>query len=161
AGHRLVEPHGCFSRILGGIAPADLAGRVCGGDVRSEFSLHHGAAHAALQAASPDRWIIEGAALIVSLEPDRGFAEAIEVGTTADIPTKVCEVKTVGLLFFGDCVVLVPQLENAVIENAPVRSSVGRGELAANGAMAVGQITDGRPSVGVEAIHVVERIDFV
>src|SRR5580704_6690743 len=156
AGQRFVQPHSCFSGVFGSIAPADCAGRVSGGDVGGEFSFHHGAAHAALQAASPDGWIVRGAALIVGLEPDCGFAEAIEVGAAADVATKVCEVKAVGLLFFGDGVVLAPQLENAIIESAPVGGGVGRRKLATDCAMAVRQTADGRPSVGVEAIDVVE-----
>src|SRR5215467_7598660 len=100
------------------------------------MSVHHGAAHTALQAASPDRGIIRGAALIVGLEPDCGFSEAIEVGAAANIATKICEVEAVGFLFFGDGVVFVPQLENTIVESAPIGGSIGRGKLATNGAMA-------------------------
>jgi hypothetical protein len=91
AGQRFVQPHFCFSGIFGGIAPVDRAGRVSGGHVGGEFSVHHRAAYAALQAASPDRGILRGAALIVGLEPDCRFAEAIQVGATADIATKVAK----------------------------------------------------------------------
>src|SRR5262249_39731860 len=145
-----------FRGIFGGIAPADCAGRVSGGDISGEFSAHDGAAHAALQSTSPDRGIIGGAALIVGLEPDCSFPEPVEVGSAADIATKVCEEKTVWLLLFGDGVVLVPQIENAIIENAPVGDRVGRRQFAADRAMAVRQTADRRPSVGVEAIHLVE-----
>src|SRR6185369_16217509 len=146
---RFVQPHSCLSRILGRIAPADRARRVSGGDVGSEFSVHQGAAHAALQTASPDRGILRGAALVVGLEPNCGFAEAIEIGPAADIATQVCEVKAAGRLFLGDGVVLIPQLENAIIESAPVGASVGRGKPSTDGAMAVRQTADGGPSVGV------------
>ena len=87
------------------------AGRVSGSDVRREFSVQHGIADAALQAASPDRRIIIGAALIVGLEPGSDFAEAIEIGAAADIATKVGEEKAVRLFLFGDGVVLLPELE--------------------------------------------------
>ena len=142
AGERFVQPHFRFGGIFRGIAPADRAGGVGGGDIGGEFSVHHGVADAALQAASPDRRIIVGAALIVGLEPDCGFAEAIEVGAAADIAAEVCEEEAVGLLLFGDGVVLVPQLENAIIEGAPVGRSVGGGKLAADGAVALGQTAD-------------------
>ncbi len=137
AGYGFVQPHGCFGGILRRISPTDRPGRVSGGNVGGKFSVHHRAAHAALQAASPDGGILRDAALIVGLEPHRGFAEAIEVGAAADISAKVCEVEAVGLLFFGDRVVLLPQLKHAIIEGAPVGGRVRRRKLAADGAMAI------------------------
>ena len=113
-----------------------------------------------MQTASPDRGVVGGAALIVGLEPDRGFAEPIEIGTAADVATQVGEEKTVGLLFFGDGVVPMPELEHAIIEDSPVGGAIGRWKLTADGTMAIGKAADGWPSVGVEAVHVVERIDF-
>src|ERR1041385_3530035 len=127
AGQGFVEPHSCFGRIFAGIGPADCAGRVSGGGVGGEFSIHHGAAHPALQAATPDRGIIEGAALIIGLKPDSNLAEAIEVRSAADIAAKIGKVKGIGVLFFGDSVVLVPQLEYTIIKTPPVGGSVRRG----------------------------------
>ena len=146
--------------ILRGVAPGHRAGRVCGCDVGGEFSVQHGIADAALQAASPDRRVVIGAPLIVGLEPGSDLAEAVEIGAAADVAAEVGEEEAVRLFLFGDGVVLLPELEDAVVEDAPVCRSVGRRQLAADRAVALRQAADRRPSIGVEAVHVVERVDL-
>src|ERR1700751_960141 len=106
----------------------------------------------ALQGSSPDSGIVIRAALVVSLKPDRRFAEAVEVGARMDIAAEVGAVEAVGPLLFFDGIVLVPELEEAVVESVPVGRCAGRRELAANRAVTLRQHADGRPSVGVEAI---------
>ena len=70
------------------------------------------------------------------------LAEPVEIGAAADVAAEVGEEKAVGLFFFGDGVVLLPELEEAIIEDAPIGGSAGGRQLAADGAVALGQAAD-------------------
>ena len=112
------------------------------------------------RAASPDGRVVVGAPLVVGLEPGGDLAEAVEIRAAADVAAEVGEEEAVRLFLFGDGVVLLPQLEDAVVEDAPVCRSAGGRQLAADRAVALRQAADRRPTVGVEAVHVVKRVDL-
>src|SRR5215472_922903 len=157
-GEGFVEPHVRFSGILRAIPPAHDASCVSSGNVGCKLALHHGIAHAALQTTSPDGWVIIRTALIVGLEPHRSLAETIQIGSAAYVAAKVCEVKAVLLFLLSNGVVLMPQLQNTVIEHIPVRRRAGGRQFGANSTMTIWQAANRRPSIGVEAIYIVECI---
>jgi len=121
AGEGFVHPQFCFRRILGGVAPADETCGVSGGDVGDrERAVLDGIGDSALEGASPNCGIVVGAALIVTLKPGGDFCEPVEVGAGVDVAAEIGEEKTVGLFFFGDGVVLVPEFEKTIVEGAPI-----------------------------------------
>ena len=86
----------------------------------------HGVAYAALQRASPNRWIFIRAALVVGLKPCGDLAQAVEIRACVNIAAKVRKEETVRLFLFGDSVVLVPKLKESIVEDAPIgRRSAG------------------------------------
>src|SRR5215467_1887007 len=157
-GEGFVEPHVRLGGILSAIPPAHDAGCVSSGDIGCKLALHHGIAHAALQTTSPDRRVIIRTTLIVGLEPHRNLAETIQIGSATYVAAKVCEVEALMVLFLGNGVVLLPQLQNTVIEHIPVRRRAGGRQFGANSTMTIWQAANRRPSVGVEAIYIVECV---
>ena len=109
----------------------------------ANFPSMHGVADAALQAASPDGGIVVGAALVVGLEPGGDLAETIEIWAAADIAAEVGEEEAVRLFLFGDGVVLLPELEDAIVEDAPVGRSASGGSL-----LQIAQWHSGRLPIG-------------
>ena len=83
--------------VLGAVAPFDGAGGIGAGDVGGKFSVQHGIADPALQCASPDGRVVIGAPLIVGLEPCGDLAEAVEIGTAANVAAEVAEEEAVRL----------------------------------------------------------------
>ena len=158
SGERFVHPHANFFGTLGAVAPVDHARGVASCNIRRELSVHDGVADAGLQGASPDGRVLVGAPLVVALEPLREFAEAVEVGSGMHVAAEVGEEEAVGLFLLGDGVVFLPELDEAVVEGAPVGRRVGGGQLAADSAVALWQAAERRPSVGVETIYIVERV---
>ena len=159
AGERLVQPHLRLGGVLGGIAPADDTGGVGGGDVGGELAVLHGVADAALQGASPDGGVVVGAALVVALKPGGDLTETGKIRTGMNIAAEVREVKAVGLLLFGDGIYFCHSSKRRSLK-APSRQVFRGRKLAADAAVALGKASDGRPSVHVEAIDIVERVDL-
>ena len=98
--------------------------------------------------------------MIVGLEPGSDLAEAVEIGAAADVATEVGEEEAVRLFLFGYGVVLLPEVEDAVVEDAPVCRSASRRQLATDRAVTLRQAANRRPAIGVEAVHVVKRVNL-
>ena len=160
AGKGLVQPHPCLVRILRGISPADDTGGIRRGDISGKFAVEYGIADSALEAASPHRRIIVGAALVVGLVPRGDLSQPVKIWAAAHVAAKIGKEKAVRLLLLCDCVVFLPEFKHSVVEHAPISRSSRRRQLAADRAMAFWQAPDRRPSIGIEAVHIVERVDL-
>ncbi len=159
AGQRFIEPHGQFSRRFGCVAPAQASGSVGSGAVDCDFSILHGIANAALQTALPYGRSFR-AALVIGMEPCADLADLGKVGSGMSTCAEVCEIKICRLLFFGDAVVEIPQVEDALVELLPVgRRARGR-QLAALLAVALRQAAERRPAVGINGVDIVAGVDF-
>ena len=138
-----------------------IAGGVSGGYVGGELAVEHGVADAALQAASPDGGIVVGAALVVGLETRRRFCRGgRDWGRRARCRRELAKKKLSGFFSLARRRSLSTELEDAIGEGAPVGGRAGGRQLAADGAVALGQAAERRPAVGVEAVDVVERVDL-
>src|SRR6202041_960896 len=161
AGEGFVHPHLCLRRILGGVAPANQPGGVGGRDVGGrEGAVLDCVGDSALEGTSPNGGIVVRATLIVTLEPCGDLCKPVKIGAGVDVAAEVGEEEAVGLFFFGDGVVFLPELEETIVKGAPVCGGATRRQLAADGAVALGQAADGRPSVGVETVDIVEDVDL-
>ncbi len=120
----------------------------------------HGAAHPALQRASPDRRRISAAALVVALEPLAHFAELHQVGRAADAAAEIGEIEVLRPLLFGDGIVQLPEIDNALVELVPVINRAGRRQAPTLFAMTDRKRPQRRPGVGEHTVHVVKRVDL-
>ena len=159
-GQRLVKPHLFFLLRLVDVAPTGAPGgpRAC--HVGRHFALLHGIADPALQRTSPDRRVVSAAALVVALKPLADFSELHQVGRGADAAAEISEVKTGWIFLLGDGIVELPQVDRALVEFVPVGQSPRLRQATALIAIAHWQGAQRRPCVGVQTIHVVQRVDL-
>src|SRR5450755_2097191 len=117
---RLVEPHLLFLPGLVDVTPAGRAGGPRPRHVGGHLALLDSVADPALQRAPPDRRIVSAAPLVVALEPFADLAELYQVGRAAYTAAEVGEIEIGRLLFFGDGIVQLPQIDGAFVEFVPI-----------------------------------------
>src|SRR2546430_12294712 len=128
---RLRHPQGRLGRGLRDVAPHRAAVAVGAGYVGDRAPLHHGAGHATLLRAVPQRRIA-GAALVVGVEPAGHLPDAGEVFDHADAAAQVAHVDRVGTALPRHRVPQAPHLQQAVHEHrvvATVQRARGVGPL--------------------------------
>ena len=128
---RLRHPQRRLGRGLRDVAPHRPAVAVGAGHVGDRAPLHHGAGHATLLRAVPQRRVA-GAALVVGVEPAGDVTDAREVFDHADAAAQVAHVDRVGTALPRHRVPQAPHLEQAVHEHlviATVQRARGVGPL--------------------------------
>ena len=156
---RFVEPHLLFLLPLGDVAPAGRAGGPSCSHVGGHLPLLNGVADPALQRAAPEGGGISTTALVVALEPFANLAELYQIGPGADAAAQVGKEEVGRLLLFGDGIVKLPEIDDALVEFLPSFDRAGLRQFPALVALARRHASR-RPGVGEHAVHIVKRVDF-